>query len=89
MPSYLGIIGLLAANYVQAGDRARAQSLLAPLAIEGRTGARSMAFATFHAVCSEFELVEVSVWPFYAAFRKSPRGRAVLQKMNLADVERI
>jgi TolB-like protein len=102
MPSYPGTIGLLAGNYAQAGDRARAERLLAQLTTEGRTGAR--AFATFHAVCSEFEsaadyfeqaieerdltVIELGMWPFFAAFRKSPRGRAVLQKMNLADVER-
>ncbi len=96
------LVGLLAGSYAKAGDRARGEALLARLDAPELAPSRSICYGMFHVLCSEFEpaadyfeqAVEarhpvafiLSFSPLFKTFRETPRGRALLQKMNLADV---
>ena len=100
MPTFPGIVGLLAGCHVLSGNRSRAEDLLATLT--SRRGPRAWALAIFHAMCSEFDqaasyveqaieerepsVTELGVLPFYDRFRASAQGRALLRKMHLPDV---
>lgn len=95
-------IGLLAGLYARAGDRARAQSVLAPLDASGREIFRALGYAPFYILCSDWDraadafekgmearhpfTAQLAAAPFFEEFRKTPRGRAMLVKMNLADI---
>jgi tetratricopeptide (TPR) repeat protein len=98
MPAYYGVIGLLAAAHALGGDRARADALLATLTSHS-VGQRALGLGLFHMACAEFEqaathfeqaidqrqpsVTQLSVWPFGAAFRESPPGRALIRKIHL------
>ncbi len=89
------LVGCLAAAYVQAGDNARAQGLLARLDSSRERANYAKARLFFHFVCSEFdegavyleELMEARdpdvIWVGFTAPQclKSPRVRALLEEI--------
>jgi TolB-like protein/tRNA A-37 threonylcarbamoyl transferase component Bud32 len=99
IPTYPGIVGLLAGCHALSGDRSRAENILATLTAHG---SRARGLAIFHAVCSEFDqaasyfeqaieereptVTQIGVLPFFDRFRASAHGRALLRKMHLPDV---
>jgi tetratricopeptide (TPR) repeat protein len=101
MPSFPSIVGLLAGCHARIGERAHAERLLAPLAsADGQVGT-AMGLAHFHIVSSDFDqaaqhfaraieerdltATSTGVWMVSDPFRRSPQGRALLQRMNLTD----
>ena len=104
LPSYPSLVGLLAGCYARTGDMARAEQLLSPVAVsEGQVGT-AMGLALFHMIISNFDeaahhyargiderdVSAPSLGPLIAneRFRRSPQGRAILQKMNLTHLAR-
>ena len=97
------IIGLLAGNYVRAGNRTRAETLLTRLANPDLVHICAMGYAVFHVLCGEFEAaagqwenaiaardrsaVILAFDPMFERFRAFPGCPALLQKMNLAQAE--
>jgi serine/threonine-protein kinase len=95
------LIGGLAGSYALAGDRERAEKVLAQLAAAPSPAVRALSYGMYYIACSEFDraadeweiamesrhplIFNISWSPFFADFRKHPRGRAILAKMNLGD----
>ena len=93
---------MLAGSYVRAGDRVRAESVLARLAGRGAASANASASLFFHLACAEFDqaadyledLIEsrtpdvifVGCDPVFGECWSHPRIHALLRKMNLADL---
>jgi tetratricopeptide (TPR) repeat protein len=95
-------IGMLSGMHARAGDYAAAEKALAPAQASPQPLFRALAYGVFYALGSEFEraadefekavearhpfMNQFAVSPVFADFLKHPRGRALLAKMNLADV---
>jgi tetratricopeptide (TPR) repeat protein len=96
------MIGRLASLYARGGDRARAEQVLGRLAAPKQANGRAKGYMFYHLDRSEFdqaaeylhELIEARepdvIWlgcnPSFGGFQEFPRFRALLQRMNLADV---
>ncbi|MBZ5535575.1 MAG: protein kinase [Acidobacteriia bacterium] len=96
---YPGMIGGLAGHYARSGNRPRAEDLLARLDSPELAQGRAIGYGFFHLVCSEFDLAADQFEKAIEARDPSaiflshlpvvhnlPRWRALLKKMNLADV---
>ncbi len=96
---YPALIGGLAGHCSRAGDRRRAEGLLARLDSPELAHGRAMGYGFFHVVCGEFDLAADQFEKAIEARDPSaiflshlpvvqnlPRHRALLQRMNLADV---
>jgi len=100
---YSGTAGLLAGCYAVTGERARGESLLASL--PSQVTSQAVAFGIYHVICSEFDraagyferaieereptVTLLGMWPFCEGFRRSPQGRALLQKMRLVAEDEV
>jgi hypothetical protein len=93
------VIGALAGQYTRAGQRDRAESLIARLAAPELVHGCAMGLGFYHLLCSEFDLAadqfEKAIeardptaifLSFLPVLQSLPKRRALLQKMNLADV---
>jgi len=101
-PWYAPLLGFLAGNYRRAGEHAKAEAVLARLDAMEEHAVLDAARGLYHATSSDFDraaecfekVIEARhfaalslAWsPLYEEFRQTPRGRALLAKMNLADV---
>jgi TolB-like protein len=97
--SFPPLIGSLAAAYARAGDSMRAEGILARLSASGESDSRAKALMFYYFACSEFDrgadyleklitardpdLIWLGCNPVLA--RESPRVRALLESINLAD----
>ena len=97
-PWFPPILAYLAANYRYAGEHAKADALFDRLKAMKGEGA-DVALGSYHALCSEFDLaadcferaiegrhvavLHLAEFPLWKEFRETPRGRALLAKMNL------
>ena len=97
---YPAMIGALAGLYAQAGDGARAQGHLARLATPELAHGCAMGYGYYHLLCREYDpaadqferAIEARdpsaiLLSYILLAGDLPRRRALLQKMNLVDVE--
>jgi serine/threonine-protein kinase len=104
-PWFPVFLGALAGLYRRTGQDAKADATLLRLESMGGHAVVDVARGQYHVLCSDFEraadcfervlearhfVVTQLAWsPVAKEFRKTPRGRALLAKMNLTDLSRV